>query len=123
MKHILTLLFFVTLGASFCLSQSEIPGQNAFESAFGTTVEFDLNKCCFAAYGWHSTSELKFDVENVQSLKSENIAEELLVLGIEPGSTEQYFTTPNGTIVVVSTASNFEKVLARYLINQNATKR
>ena len=123
MKHILTLLFIMTIGTSLCLAQSDIPGQSAFESAFGTSVELDLNKCCLAAYGWHSTSELKFDDVDVQSLDSDNIAIELLKSGIEPKSTEQYFITPNGKYVVVSNETQFEKIFGRYLIDLNATKR
>ena len=122
MKHFLTLLFIATASMTMCFAQSGIPGQNAFETAFGTSVELDLNLCCFASHGWHIATEIKFEGIQTTSLESENVAVELLQLGIEPQSEEQYFTTPSGKIVVVAKEDNFEKILGRYLINLNAKK-
>ena len=103
--------------ASMCLSQSIVPGQNAFENAFGSSVELDYELCCFAEYGWHNAIEIKFEGITPVALKSDDVAVELLKLGIEPQPSEQYFTTPNGKIVVVARDDVFEKILSRYLIN------
>ena len=117
MKYILTLLFLMIASASMCLSQSIVPGQNAFENAFGSSVELDYELCCFAEYGWHNAIEIKFEGIKPVALKSDDVAVELLKLGIEPLPSEQYFTTPNGKVVVVARDDVFEKILSRYLIN------
>ena len=122
MKHILILLFLTVASASICLCQSEVPGQNAFENAFGTSVELDYKLCCFAEYGWHNATEIKFEGITPVALESDDVAVELLKLGIEPQPSEQYFITPNGMIVVVARDDVFEKILSRYLINLNSSK-
>ena len=122
MKHILTLSFLMIASASMYLSQSAVPGQNAFENVFGTSVELDYELCCFAEYGWHNAIEIKFEGITPVALKSDDVAVELLKLGIEPLPSEQYFTTPNGRIVVVARDDVFEKILSRYLINLNSSK-
>ncbi|MBM72363.1 MAG: hypothetical protein CL847_06230 [Crocinitomicaceae bacterium] len=122
MKHILTLLLLATMSMSYGIAQSKIPGQEAFESAFGTSVELDLEKCCLAAYGWHNAKEIKFEGVTVVSLKSNNVAKELLKSNITPSAKEQYFTAPDGRIIVVLAMDQFEKVYGRFLINLNATK-
>ena len=121
MKHILILLFLMIASASMCLCQSEVPGQNAFENAFGTSVELDYELCCFAEYGWHNATEIKFEGITPVALESDDVAVELLMLGIEPQPSEQYFTTPNGKIVVVARDDVFKKILSRYLINLNSS--
>ena len=123
MKHILTLLILVTASITYVIAQSEIPGQAAFESAFGTNVELDVEKCCLAVYGWHIAKEIKTEDVELVSLKSNNVATELLKSNISPKSQEQYFSTPDGRIVVVSNTTQFEKIYGRYLINMNASNR
>ena len=122
MKHILTLLFLMITSASVYFSQLEVPGQHAFRSVFGTSVELNYELCCFAEYGWHNAIEIKFEGITPVALKSDDVAVELLKLGIEPLPSEQYFTTPNGRIVVVARDDVFEKILSRYLINLNSSK-
>jgi glucan phosphoethanolaminetransferase (alkaline phosphatase superfamily) len=78
MKYVLTLLILVVASMSMCSAQSEVPGQKAFESALGTNVDLDLEKCCIAAHGWHIASEIKFEGINPTALKSNEVAEELL---------------------------------------------
>ena len=58
----------------------------------------------------------------VVSLKSNNVAKELLKSNITPGAKEQYFTAPDGRIIVVLAMDQLEKVYGRFLINLNATK-
>ncbi len=120
MKHILTLFVFMTLSMSFVFAQSEIPGQTAFESAFGTDVELDLEKCCMAAYGWHIAKEIKIEGVTTIPLKSDDVAKEILKSNITPTDHDQYFTTPDGRIVVVSNITQFEKIYGRYLLNMNS---
>tara|TARA_Y100000589_G_C26619827_1_gene413713 strand:- start:26 stop:400 length:375 start_codon:yes stop_codon:yes gene_type:complete len=122
MKHFFSLIFILSSCTYLCFSQSDIPGQTVFEAVFGKSVELDYKKCCFAAYGWHKTSKIKFEEVHVQDLDSEDIAFELLQLGILPIDTEQYFTTPSGQIVIVSKEENFKKVYDRFLINLDAKK-
>ena len=122
MKHFFSLIFLISSSAFLCLGQSEIPGQTTFEAVYGKTVEIDYFKCCFAAYGWHKASEIKFEGVQIQNLQTDDIAFELLQLGIEPSNAEQYFTTPSGQIVIVSKEENFKKVYDRFLINLDAKK-
>lgn len=123
MKHVLTLLILMAASLSMCIAQSVIPGQKAFESAFGTNVDLNLEKCCIAAHGWHIASEIKFEGITPTALKSNEVAQELLKSNIVPIETEQYFTTPDGRIVVVYAQDQFDKVYGRFLINLNATNR
>ena len=123
MKYILTLFVFMATSMSFVIAQSDIPGQTAFESAFGTEVELDLEKCCMAAYGWHIAKEIKFEGVTTISLKSNDVAKEILKSNITPTDQDQYFTTPDGRIVVVSNITQFEKILERYLLNMKSNNR
>ena len=70
-------------------------------SVFGTSVELNYELCCFAEYGWHNAERLSMKVAP-DTLESDDVAVELLKLGIKPQPTEQYFTTPNGKIVIVA---------------------
>ena len=123
MKRILTLLFLATICLSYGYSQSDIPGADSFKKAFGEEIALDLEKCCFAEYGWHIAQEMKNDNVQVESLQGNDVAVELLVASITPQTSEQYFNTPDGRLVVVSSFSTFEKVLGRYLVNVNATNK
>ena len=123
MKRILTLLFLTTIGFSYGYSQSDIPGADSFQKAFGAEVALNLEKCCFAEYGWHIALELKNDNVQIQNLQGNDIAVELLVASITPQTSEQYFNTPDGRLVVVSSFSTFQKILSRYLVNVNATNK
>ena len=122
MKHILTLLFLMITSASVYFSQLEVPGQHAFRSVFGTSVELNYELCCFAEYGWHNVHKIKYEGITPVTLESDDVAVELLKLGIEPQATEQYFTTPSGQIVIVSKEENFKKIYDRFLINLEAKK-
>ena len=121
MKHILTLVLFVTMCGPFGYSQADIPGAKAFIKAFGTDTELNLEKCCFAAYGWHIAEEVKNEGIQLGKLYSDDVAFELLISAITPQISEQYFTTPDGEIVVVSSQAQFEKVLGRFLVNVDAS--
>ena len=123
MKHILTLFVFMATSMSFVIAQSDIPGQKAFESAFGTEVELNLEKCCMAEYGWHIAKEIKVEGVTTISLKSNDVAKEILKSNITPTAQDQYFTTPDGRIVVVSNITQFEKILERYLLNMKSNNR
>jgi hypothetical protein len=52
-----------------------------------------------------------------------NIAEQLFEAGISNELDEQFFALDDGTFLVVSSLSNFEKILGRYLINVNSQNR
>ena len=123
MKHILTLLLLATMCGPLGYSQADIPGAKAYEKAFGTDTELNLEKCCFAAYGWHIAEEVKNEGVQIDTLNSDDVAVELLISSVNPQISEQYFTTPDGRIVVVSSQAQFDKVLERFLVNVNASNR
>jgi hypothetical protein len=123
MKQLLSLLFLMSGAATFVVAQSDLPGQTAVEAVFGTDVELDLTKCCFAAYGWYIAIGIKSDEVGAKKFKADNIAEQLFEAGIKNELEEQFFTLEDGRYLVVSSAENFEKVLGRYLINVNSQNR
>ena len=123
MKHILPLFFLTTIGISYGYSQSDIPGADSFQKAFGEEIALDVEKCCFAEYGWHIACEVKNDTVRIQNLQGNDVAVELLLASITPQTSEQYFTTPDGRLVVVSSFSTFEKMLSRFIVNVNATNK
>jgi hypothetical protein len=123
MKQILSLLFLMSGAATFVVAQSDLPGQSAVEAVFGTDVELDLTKCCFAAYGWHIAIGIKSEEISTMKFSTNNIAEQLFEAGISNELDEQFFALDDGTFLVVSSLSNFEKVLGRYLINVNSQNR
>jgi len=123
MKQILSLLFLMSGAAIFVVAQSDLPGQSAVEAVFGTDVELDLTKCCFAAYGWHIAIGIKSEEISTMKFSTNNIAEQLFEAGISNELDEQFFALDDGTFLVVSSLSNFEKVLGRYLINVNSQNR
>ena len=123
MKQILSLLFLMSGAAIFVVAQSDLPGQSAVEAVFGTDVELDLTKCCFAAYGWHIAIGIKSEEISTMKFSTNNIAEQLFEAGISNELDEQFFALDDGTFIVVSSLSNFEKVLGRYLINVNSQNR
>jgi len=123
MKQILSLLFLMSGAAIFVVAQSDLPGQSAVEAVFGTDVELDLTKCCFAAYGWHIAIGIKSEEISTMKFSTNNIAEQLFEAGISNELDEQFFALDDGTFLVVSSLSNFEKILGRYLINVNSQNR
>jgi len=83
-----------------------------------------MRLCCFAAYGWHSASELKVNPETLPLPgEGDDIANRLVSAGIVPALAEQFFMMEDGSYVVVSKIDTFEKLLRRYIINSNAKKK
>jgi len=123
MKQILSLLFLMSSAATFVVAQSDLPGQSAVEAVYGTDVELDLTKCCFAAYGWHIAIGIKSEEISTMKFSTNNIAEQLFEAGISNELDEQFFALDDGTFLVVSSLSNFEKILGRYMINANSQNR
>ena len=123
MKQILSLLFLMSGAATFVVAQSDLPGQSAVEAVYGTDVDLDLTKCCFAAYGWHIAIGIKSEEISTMKFSTNNIAEQLFEAGISNELDEQFFALDDGTFLVVSSLSNFEKILGRYLINVNSQNR
>ena len=123
MKQILSLLLLVSGAATFVVAQSDLPGQSAVEAVYGADVELDLTKCCFAAYGWHIAIGIKSEEISTMKFSINNIAEQLFEAGISNELDEQFFALDDGTFLVVSSLSNFEKILGRYLINANSQNR
>ena len=123
MKQILSLLFLMSGAATFVVAQSDLPGQSAVEAVYGTDVDLDLTKCCFAAYGWHIAIGIKSEEISTMKFSTNNIAEQLFEAGISNELNEQFFALDDGTFLVVSSLSNFEKILGRYLINVNSQNR
>ena len=119
-------LFVTALACLLAVSlyaQSDLPGQVAVEAVYGADVELDLTKCCFAAYGWHIDVGIKSEEISTMKFSANNIAEQLFEAGISNELDEQFFALDDGTFLVVSSLSNFEKVLGRYLINTNSQNR
>jgi hypothetical protein len=123
MKQILSLLFLMSGAATFVVAQSDLPGQSAVEAVYGTDIDLDLTKCCFAAYGWHIAIGIKSEEISTMKFSTNNIAEQLFEAGISNELDEQFFALDDGTFLVVSSLSNFEKILGRYLINVNSQNR
>jgi hypothetical protein len=123
MKQILSLLFLISVAATMVVAQSDLPGQTAVEAVYGIDVELNLTKCCFAAYGWHIAIGIKSDEVGAKMFSVDNIAEQLFEAGISNELEEQFFNLDDGRYLVVSSASNFEKVLGRYLINVKSQNR
>jgi len=102
----------------------DLPGADVITSIYPelslTSVE-GMRLCCFAAYGWYSTPQLKFET-NAQPLPGEgdDIAKRLLNAGVVSELEEQFFIMENDIYVVVSKIDTFEKLLTRYIINANA---
>ena len=67
--------------------------------------------------------EVKNEGVQIGTLNSDDVAVELLISSVNPQISEQYFTTPDGRIVVVSSQAQFDKVLGRFLVNVNASNR
>ena len=129
MKHIFLIfsaVLLMTLSSDNLSAQTntDLPGSDVITSLY---PELSLNSaegmrlCCFAAYGWHSASELKFNTES-QPLPGEgdDIAKRLVSAGIVSALAEQFFMMEDGSYVVVSKIDIFEKLLSRYIINVDA---
>jgi hypothetical protein len=105
-------------------TNTDLPGSDVITSIYPelslTSVE-GMRLCCFAAYGWYSTPQLKFET-NAQPLPGEgdDIAKRLLNAGVVSELEEQFFIMENDIYVVVSKIDTFEKLLTRYIINANA---
>jgi hypothetical protein len=127
MKKLLSVLFILSAFAYSSYAQSDLPGQNVVDSVFEPSEldkEENLNKCCFAVYGWHIAAEVKTGNSPIPlSLDDGDIAATLLLKGITPLYEEQYFVLDDGRIVVISSISTFEKVLFRFTINANSLNR
>jgi hypothetical protein len=129
MKHIFLIfsaVLLMTLSSDNLSAQTntDLPGSDVITSLY---PELSLHSaegvrlCCFAAYGWHSASELKFNTET-QPLPGEgdDIAKRLVSAGIVSALAEQFFMMEDGSYVVVSKIDIFEKLLSRYIINVDA---
>jgi hypothetical protein len=129
MKHIFLIfsaVLLMTLSSDNLSAQTntDLPGSDVITSLY---PELSLHSaegvrlCCFAAYGWHSASELKFNTES-QPLPGEgdDIAQRLVSAGIVSALAEQFFMMEDGSYVVVSKIDIFEKLLSRYIINVDA---
>jgi|TARA_B110000908_G_C10134833_1_gene393927 hypothetical protein len=129
MKHIFLIfsaVLLMTLSSDNLSAQTntDLPGSDVITSLY---PELSLHSaegvrlCCFAAYGWHSASELKFNTES-QPLPGEgdDIAKRLVSAGIVSALAEQFFMMEDGSYVVVSKIDIFEKLLSRYIINVDA---
>jgi len=129
MKHIFlifsaVLLMTLSSGNLSAQTNTDLPGSDVITSLY---PELSLHSaegvrlCCFAAYGWHSASELKFNTES-QPLPGEgdDIAKRLVSAGIVSALAEQFFMMEDGSYVVVSKIDIFEKLLSRYIINVDA---
>jgi len=132
MKHIFlifsaVLLMTLSSGNLSAQTTTDLPGSNVIASLY---PELSLNSdeavrlCCFAAYGWHSASELKFNTET-QHLPGEgdDIAKRLISGGIVSALADQFFIMEDGSYVVVSRLDIFEKLLRRYVVNSNAKEK
>lgn len=120
MKYLFTLLISITVINAELPAQQEIPGQTAVEAVFGVSENLDLNLCCFAAYGWHVTSEIKGEHPIVGMIETQDIASYLLTNSITPMQEEQYFQLADGRFVVIVSEATYAKVYGRFLINLNA---
>ena len=127
MRKLLSVLFILTAFIYSSSAQSDLPGQNVVDSVFGPNEldkEDNLNKCCFAVYGWHIAAEVKTGNEPTPlSLEGGDIAFTLLSKGITPLYDEQFFLLEDDRIVVVSSIITYEKVLFRFSINANSLNR
>ena len=127
MKKLLSVLFILSAFTYSSISQSDLPGQSVVDEVFGPNEldkEENLNKCCFAEYGWHVAAEVKSGDSPLQlSLEDGDIAFTLLSKGIAPLYDEQFFLLEDGRIVVVSSILTFEKRLFRFSINANSLNR
>jgi hypothetical protein len=132
MKHIFlifsaVLLMTLSSGSLSAQTNTDLPGSDVITSLY---PELSLHSaegvslCCFAAYGWHSASELKFNTET-QPLPGEgdDIAKRLISGGIVSALADQFFIMEDDSYVVVSKITTFEKLLSRYIINSNVKKK
>ena len=128
MKHIFlifsaVLLMTLSSGNLSAQTNTDLPGSDVITSLY---PELSLHSaegvrlCCFAAYGWYSTTNLKFET-NAQPLPGEgdDIAKRLLNAGVVSEFEDQFFIVEDDSYVVVSKITTFEKLLSRYIINSN----
>jgi len=106
-------------------AQADFPGSEVVAKVFGQErldTDSAAELCCFAAYGWHQSPELKSS-QISQELPStgDGIAERLLMAGVTPQPEAQFFSLEDGSYVVVSSEDTFNKVYERFLINYNLT--
>ena len=102
-------------------AQADFPGSEAVVKVFGQEVlgtDYAAELCCFAAYGWHQSPELKSSqISQELPNTGDGIAERLLISGVTPQPEAQFFTLEDGSYVVVSSVDTFNKVYERFLIN------
>jgi len=132
MKHIFLIfsaVLLMTLSSENLSAQTtiDLPGSDVITSLYPELLlnsDEGVRLCCFAAYGWHSASELKFNTET-QHLPGEgdDIAKRLISGGIVSALADQFFIMEDGSYVVVSRLDIFEKLLRRYVVNSNAKKK
>jgi hypothetical protein len=108
-------------------AQVEFPGSDAVSKVLGVEfldTEAAAELCCFAAYGWHKSPELKFNnIYLPLPNTGDGIAERLLSAGVTPQIEEQFFSLEDGSYVIVSSIDNFDKILGRFLINYSANEK
>ena len=132
MKHIFlifsaVLLMTLSSGNLSAQTNTDLPGSDVITSLYPDLSLHSaegMRLCCFAAYGWHSASELKFNTET-QHLPGEgdDIAKRLISGGIVSALADQFFIMEDGSYVVVSRLDIFEKLLRRYVVNSNAKEK
>jgi len=105
-------------------AQADFPGSEVVVKIFGQEVlgtDYASELCCFAAYGWHQSQELKSSqISQELPNTGDGIAERLLISGVTPQPEAQFFSLEDGSYVVVSSVDTFNKVFERFLINYNA---
>ena len=106
-------------------AQADFPGSEVVAKVFGQErldTDTAAELCCFAAYGWHQSPELKSSQISQQLPKTgDGIAERLLMAGITSQPEAQFFSLEDGSYVVVSSEDTFNKVYERFLINYHVT--
>mgnify|MGYP001190924535 CR=1 FL=1 len=125
--YLTVLLISMSLGHFSAQTNADLPGSVVINSIYpelSLQSEQGMRLCCFAAYGWHSTQELKFEAAT-QPLPGEgdDIAKRLVVAGIVSDLSEQFFTMDDGSFVVVSKLETFEKQMSRYVVNANSHRK
>ena len=102
-------------------AQADFPGSEVVVKVFGQEVlgtDYAAELCCFAAYGWHQSPELKSSqISQELPNTGDGIAERLLISGVTPQPEAQFFSLEDGSYVVVSSVDTFNKVYERFLIN------
>ena len=130
MKQIFTFFASIVLLYNFSpnlVAQIQFPGSDAVSKVMGVDfldTDAAAELCCFATYGWHMSSELKFNNSSLPLPNTgDGIAERLLSAGVTPQIEEQFFSLEDGSYVIVSSIDNFDKILDRFLINYSVNEK